>query len=127
MSIYSYYGANDPDVQLTPEEKQLSRDAQAQGSYAAGGSAIGGTLGAIGGGIIGSIIPGGGTLAGAGLGMTAGTAIGNWLGSLIGGNIANEAQDRLAAIEEKKFGPEEERAARIQAMNQLIGQWTPYL
>lgn len=126
MSIYSYYGSDDPDVQLSPEEQQLMRDSQAGGSYAAGGTAIGSIGGAIVGGLLGSLIPGG-TLIGAGIGSSLGGGLGGWVGGSMGRNVEQSAQDRLAAIQEKKFGPEQERQARIQAMNQLIGQWTPYL
>ncbi len=81
--------------------------------------AVGTAFGAVGGGLLGSIIPGAGTIAGAGTGAAVGNAVGQGVGGLAGYG-ADQMGEADAQEEDDRVANETERAARNEMVARLL-------
>ena len=109
------------DTELTPEERKWLAQAESGKNFGEYGKNIGTAVGGA-----TAFIP----VVGPAVSAVA-TPILSQIGSLIGSDIGNKqvqkAEKQLQLSQEFKNKKEIEQAERMQAVNQLLGQWTPYL
>lgn len=123
LTSYGLQYDEDPEAELTAEERKLLQDAEGMGQFgSATGSAIGTGLGTA--AAAGLIATGAGAPL-AGLAVPAGTALGGWLGGMIGGEQAKNAAERFEKLRAARLKPLEERQRRLATFNELAGAWLP--
>jgi hypothetical protein len=108
----------DPNYELTPEEKKMIQDAEGLQGF---GSSVGGTIGTLGGTAL-SFIPGAQPFAP--LIIPAAGALGTWIGGSLGGMAAKDAAERFERERRRRLGPLEDEARRAARTSQLLSAWT---
>lgn len=109
------------DTDLTPDERRFLAQAESGKHYGEYGQAAGNILGAAT-GLIPVVGPAIATVASPVLGK-----IGSLIGEKIGGDQTAHAEKQLQLSQQYRNQPEIDKAERMKAVNQLLGQWTPYL
>lgn len=114
MSIYD-------DTELTPDERRFLAQAESGKHYGEYGQVAGNLLGAAT-SLIPVVGPAVATVASPVLGQ-----VGKLIGNQIGGEQTARAEKQLQLSQQYRNQPELDKAERMKAVNQLLGQWTPYL
>lgn len=121
MALTSYGTSyeEDPEFELTAEEKRLLEDAEGMGQFGSAAGSAAGTAAGIGLSLIPPLAPFAPFI------VPAATALGGWTGGMIGGNMSKDAAQRYERLREKRLKPLQDRQRRLATFNELAGEWLP--
>ena len=103
-------GFGDDDDELTTEEKNLLAQQQSGQYYEAGGQVADAALG---------LIPVAGPIL-------TGLGVGSKLGKFLGDSTEASATKELDLIAKQRGNKDRQKAEQLQAIQGLLGRWTPY-